>query len=470
MSKFYRLFLIVCAFLILAANQAAAQTEQQDSQPAAVSSLNGVRLPAGALRVNDESVPAEITASLGELITLGQGKLRQGESEVLLWTGGNYRQANAAQIIKKLAQNLQNGGWTYAVSEQNKEFTVFNSLHAGERRGVVGLWTASDESLVLAWTEMLSANSPETPQTAVNNIKSSITKANPANSLRVGAETDYVNVMGGETPAIPQFSAVPKKAGYIRGYVKNSLGQPLAGAKLGLKSARIYDGYLAASGETDSKGYYEIKIPTGGARFDYAGYTMAYGNGRAALGLHPADGILSESYPAATGAVENFVLLPFGIADANGVSSNARYRGNYYGGIMLLRYFIAPPGQDPNDFGRMLAANSEIVITLKPIAGSNAQAQTARAFEIRKQVENSSIGEFYICNVPVGRYEIQVKQTDGKPLRLKQKSPTNSVFGIQPKETADSAQLIFNPLSADAKTAAASRGNWTDLEIIVERP
>ncbi len=118
----------------------------------------------------------------------------------------------------------------------------------------------------------------------------------------------------------------------------------------------------------------------------------------------------------------------------------------------------------------MLAANSEIVITLKPVGDSNKGAQSAHAFEIRKTVEDSSIGEFYVCNVPVGRYEIQVKQANGKPLRIKQKSPTGSVFGIQPTETTTNAHLVFNPLSADAKTAVASRGNWTDLEIIVERP
>jgi len=289
-------------------------------------------------------------------------------------------------------------------------------------------------------------------------------------TFQIDDRTDYVNVMGDAMPVTPQFQTVPKRAGYVRGYVKNALGEPIAGAKLGLKSARVYDSYLAAAAETDAQGFYEIKIPTGGARFDFAGYTLQYSRGSAALGLHPADGNLSESYPAATGGVENFVMLPYGIADAQGASQNAKYRGNYYGGTMLLRYFIAPPGQDPNDFAGMLAAGAEIVITLKPVSGLSDGNAFARAFEIRKRVEDSSLGEFYICNVPVGRYEITVKQSSGKPLRLKQKNPTDSVFGIQPTETTEPAQLIFNPLSADAKTAAASRGNWTDLEIIVERP
>jgi hypothetical protein len=289
-------------------------------------------------------------------------------------------------------------------------------------------------------------------------------------SLRADERTDYVNVMGDELPEIPEFPALSKKPGYIRGFVKDALGAPIVGAKLGLKTARMYDAYLAAAAETDAKGYYEIKIPAGGARFDYAGFTTKLGRGMAALGLHPADGSLSESYPAATGGVENFVLLPYGIADAEGVGKQANYRANYYGGSFLLRYFIAPPGADLNDFARMLAPGAEIVVTLKPISLLPNGEQFARAFEIRKKVEDSSLGEFHVVNVPIGRYEIEVKTANGKPLKMRQKSPTNSVFGIQPLESNGSAEIVFNPLSADAKTAAASRGNWTDLEIIVERP
>jgi hypothetical protein len=284
-------------------------------------------------------------------------------------------------------------------------------------------------------------------------------------SFQVDDRTDYINVMGNEMPTLPQFPAVSKKAGYIRGYVKDVLGEPMAGARLGLKSSRIYDAYAAASAETDANGYYEIKIPLGGARFDYAGFTSKIGRGSAALGLHPADGQLSESYPATTGGVENFVMLPYGIAAADGVTQNPRYRSNYYGGTMLLRYFISPDGQ----LG-MLKPGSEIVVTLAPVSVLADGNKFARSFEIRKRVEDSSIGEFFICNVPVGSYEITVKQTNGKPLKMKQKNPTDSVYGIQPTETSGSASLVFNPLSADPKTAVASRGNWTDLEIIVERP
>ena len=126
----------------------------------------------------------------------------------------------------------------------------------------------------------------------------------------IDGNTDYVNVMSNAMPVLPQFPNVTKKPGYLRGYVKDTLGEPIAGAKLGLKSARMYDSYLAAAAETDGNGFYEIKIPTGGARFDYAGFTIQYSRGQAALGLHPADGNLSESYPEATGGVVTVAIPP----------------------------------------------------------------------------------------------------------------------------------------------------------------
>lgn len=465
MLRVYSLLLIICAGLALNAPEAAAQFDH-DAVPTAASTLHGARLPAGAVRVRDDRVPADIHDALARLVNLGEGKFRQGASEVLLWTGGGYRRANAGRLVKQLVDNLQAGGWTYAVGEQNAEFTAFNLLNSAERRLLIGFWTANETSLVVALTEMLPANaanvnSSNAIRTPARHDSAPSATPTSANVLRVGARTDHINVMGDEMPAIPAFPGLPKKTGYVRGHVKDTNGRPIVGAKLGFKTARMYDAYLAASAETDASGYYEIKIPLGGGRFDYAGLTVAYGAGRAALGLHPADGGLSESYPAATGAVENFVLLPYGVANAEDVGNAPRYRSNYYGGSLLLRYFIG-------EFDGMLAPGSEIEIALTP-EGNLIDGSRGRSFVIRKTVEDSTLGEFHVNNVPVGRYRIEVRQ-NGRPLKLTQKAPTGSVFGIEPKEVAGGATLVFNPLSSDAKTAAASRGNWTDLEIIVGRP
>ena len=150
MSKFYYSLFFICALLTLSASQTAAQGDK-DGQPTANSALNSVRLPAGALRVNEQSVPAEIQDTLGKLVALGNGKIRQGESEVLVWNGG-FRKSNRAQFARKFTESLQAGGWTYAVGEENPEFTVFNSINTTERRAVIGFWTAKDDFLMLAWT------------------------------------------------------------------------------------------------------------------------------------------------------------------------------------------------------------------------------------------------------------------------------------------------------------------------------
>lgn len=296
-----------------------------------------------------------------------------------------------------------------------------------------------------------------------------LTSTVSAETINVDAATNYVNVMGNQMPSIPSYPAIPKKAGYVRGYVKDSSGQPLEGAAIGLKTATIGVTYFTAAAKTDASGYYEIKIPLGGAKFHYAGYTIDYGNGRAALSLHPADGKLSESIAAAVGAVENFVLLSYGITDRNLLNSGPSYRDAYYGGSFKLIYYIAPPGQDASDFPDMVASGSTIEITLTAEGGS-VDGGEGKSFVIRKTVEDSSLGEFYINNLPIGRYRIGVKTSNGKPLRLRQKSPTDSLFGLQPKEATGSALLTFAPLSAKPETAMAARSNWSDLEIVLQRP
>ncbi|HLM02617.1 MAG TPA: hypothetical protein VK400_16305 [Pyrinomonadaceae bacterium] len=432
------------------------------------SQVTAAQMPGGSQRLLPESVPAQFNQTFDNILRQGAGKIAGGDREVLVWTG-NYKNASSvARLTGQIQTNFRGAGWQYETAGKDGDMEVFSLYKEGSpRRVVLGFFVPGGDVLVCALMEVVKPGDDEpTPQIVVAKMKNdqpaTMKNSGSAKVLSVERNATWVNVMGGEMPETPQFPALPNKPGFVRGYVKDTLGRAVAGARLGLKTARMYDAYLAASAETDAKGYYEIKIPMGGARFDYAGVTIEYGAGRAALGLHPADGRLNESYPATTGGVENFVLLPYGIADRDGASRQADYRANYYGGSMLLRYFIG-------GFSGMLSPGDEIEITLTP-EGNLIDGGAGQSFVIRKTVEDSSLGEFIINNVPVGRYRIEVRQAGGKPLRLKQKTPTGSVFGIQPAQANGSASLTFNPLSADAKTAAASRGNWTDLEIIVERP
>lgn len=450
---------LLFVFFALFAFAAMPPANAQDSVRAASSEITSAVLPGGAERILPGKVPAEFDQLFDEFLRQGAGKIAGARREVLVWLGDYESTAKAAEMTNLLEANFRGAGWLYEPHGKQGGVDVFllQKDDSSPRRVVVGFIVPGKDALVCALME-LSLPGEKTSVRKTSTGQPTTETSASAKIVTVNQQTSWVNLMGDEMPAMPQFPAVAKKAGYIRGYVKNTRGEPIVGAKLGLKTARMYDAYLAASAETDAKGYYEIKIPAGGARFDYAGYTIRYGAGSAAIGLHPADGVLEESYPAATGGVENFVLLFYGIANREDVGNNPHYRSNYYGGSFLIRYFIG-------GFSGMLAAGTKIEITLAP-EGALVDGSRGKNFVISKTVEDSSLGEFVINNVPVGRYRIEIKQ-NGKPLKMTQKSSTDAVFGIQPKEATGGATLVFNPLSSDAKTAAASRGNWTDLEIIV---
>jgi len=131
----------------------------QDETEAAVSSnVTAVSLPANTYRVLPNSVPAEISQTLEKLVAAGNGQLRQGESEVLVWAGANYKKSNAPTIIYRLTDTLKVDGWKYEVGGEEDGITVFGLLkERGGRRAVIGFYGATDDALVLAWTELLKA-------------------------------------------------------------------------------------------------------------------------------------------------------------------------------------------------------------------------------------------------------------------------------------------------------------------------
>jgi hypothetical protein len=142
-------------------NQAAAQTDE--TFPVQKSALAETNLPTGALKVREEKVPAEINETLEKIVASGGDKVRQGNSEVIMWMGGNYKKSASAQLTKKIESSLQNSGWTYEIAERNEEITIFTLIRETPRqRALVGFFVPSDDIYVLALTEMLAANAPVT--------------------------------------------------------------------------------------------------------------------------------------------------------------------------------------------------------------------------------------------------------------------------------------------------------------------
>jgi hypothetical protein len=133
--------LLGLVLLLLAAVTAFGQNETQAVDRSA---LAGVKLPQGAQLVNEASVPTEIKQALAKIVEEGGGKIRQGESEVLIWTGSDLRSKGANSIVSSLAGSLKSGGWEYEVSGTETGVSIFSVLRSEpERRGLLGLFTIS---------------------------------------------------------------------------------------------------------------------------------------------------------------------------------------------------------------------------------------------------------------------------------------------------------------------------------------
>jgi hypothetical protein len=138
----------------------------QEAESAVSSRLADVSLPEGAQRITPGSVPAEVKQTLEKMVTAVGEKARQGETEVLVWAGANYKKANAPTIVSRLTDTLKVGGWQYEVAGEDSGVTIFSLLKdKGGRRAVMGFYGVTDDALVFAWTEVLPAGNRAEPTT-----------------------------------------------------------------------------------------------------------------------------------------------------------------------------------------------------------------------------------------------------------------------------------------------------------------
>ncbi|RYX82457.1 carboxypeptidase regulatory-like domain-containing protein [bacterium] len=290
--------------------------------------------------------------------------------------------------------------------------------------------------------------------------------------IHIGSGQPPVNVMKNAMPKFPTFNKLVPKPGFVRGFVKDTTGKPLQGAKIGVRSTAVGGSYSGSQGTTDARGYYEVKVPWGAAHFYCAGYTIDYGEGRAALGLHPVDGE-AETFPSGKGHIENWVLLPYGIADRDGASERPSYANNYYGGTLFFDYHIND--ERPlfaND--QYLPPGSEIEVLLSPV-GKLIDGSQGQSFCFRKKVDGGGAGfdSFALNNIPVGIYDVSARLIEGgnpSPLRMNETGPySGRPFGIEPKEARGKARLLLRASGAKADMAVAQHGNWDSVTISLER-
>jgi hypothetical protein len=131
----------------------------QEAESAASSKLTGISLPSNAQRIAAASVPSEISGTLEKIVASGDGRIRQGASEVIAWGGAGYKKSNAPGIVGKLRGSLKTAGWTYEDGGTADGVTLIRALKDGNApRAVIGFYAANDQAMLLAWTEILAAD------------------------------------------------------------------------------------------------------------------------------------------------------------------------------------------------------------------------------------------------------------------------------------------------------------------------
>ena len=466
MKNLATLLFLCAAFLI----RGSIETRAQSSVRAPSSAITAAKMPVGAERLLPESVPTEFDQIFENLLKQGAGKIAGGDREVLVWDGNYKNAANVTKFDSQIQTNFRASGWQYDATGRNGDVEVFTLLKEGSpRRMVFGFFVPTDEVLVCALMEAVRADSPVTANNTLANSTSSPKTASNLLSgaltvLNVARDAHFVNVMGDETPAMPKFPALQPKPGKVRGYVKDLSGNPLKGATIGIRASYFAGQYSGAQGETDANGYYEFVVPKGSAHYYNAGYGLEWGDSIAATGLHPADGKL-ESFTTADGAVENFVLLPYGITSRENVSQNPYISSSYYGGSIHI-FYNTREKNDNNIVAGSIVEDSIIEITLTP-DGKMLDGTAGKTFVIRQPIGFK--GNFSIHNIPLGRYRIAAK-TGGKALKMKEDRKFNPLFGLLPGEALGEANLLFIPSSAKASMVTPNAGGWEPVVVTLSMP
>lgn len=128
--------------------------QSNEAEAVSNSELLGVSLPANALRVLPEKIPAEVNETLDKVVSGGNGQLKRGDAEVIVWDGVK-NQTKTNQIVSSLKKNFQAQGWNFELGGEQDGVAIFTLLKEGNpRRAVIGFYGTSDGAFVLAMSEI----------------------------------------------------------------------------------------------------------------------------------------------------------------------------------------------------------------------------------------------------------------------------------------------------------------------------
>jgi hypothetical protein len=289
----------------------------------------------------------------------------------------------------------------------------------------------------------------------------------PASSvnLTVDGNARYVNVMGTHRKPLPEFARLQPKADKVRGYVKDTYGRPVKNASIGVRSSVVGGVSTPAYGVTNDKGYYEFEVPFGVAEFYNTGVAVDFEGNRAALGLYPADGELT-TWSGSSGAVENFVLLPYGQGDPAELATDAWIPNNYFGGNMTLGWEIWDATYSPDG----LPMGSKFTIKLTPL--SLFHAAEKKTFIIEKTI-GTMHQSLEIVNLPLGKYKVEVDAPSGDPYLVETLfNPREGQYGLTPKTGTRQTPSYIHvtiPRTGDGKEVLPFRSDWQEVAVDVKK-
>lgn len=386
------------------------------------STLAGIAMPKGATHFNriDDQIKGILNALSKEKI-VGLPATTD-KVEVFIWQGDNYREDRVGFTKSSLKRAFTSAGYIFTeisrddLRETNvfeyfdlndtslpfhpaltKRIEYFRATNESKGQTVIGVWLEDENALTVGMlpVQFKAAKKP-VPLPDVTGANVVLVK-------------DIHNTMKGIPPTkLPVYEAIAKKAGTVRGLIKDAAGKPIAGAQIAVHSS-VGGGFRTThKAVSNAKGFYEVLLPVGIAEVVEAKCTVNYNGVKYDLPLTPVGEAMTQ-FTSQTGHVANFVL---------------RTEGDFGGTIRVL---------DNVDHGTL-----EVTITPE---GRLMDGTMGRTFVYRYSAAEGS--ETFLNGIPIGRYKLTVRLLDdGEALPMQ----AGRTFGSDAeRELKESLQVDFAP-------------------------
>lgn len=108
-----------------------------------------------AEEITPETVPAPITQMLKKVVAdAGQGRLKQYDTEVIIWRGAPFTKRGADGIVKSLKKQFKEAEYRYEEGETVEGVTPFRIDEDADGRIVVGFYLVTQDGLLWAWSQV----------------------------------------------------------------------------------------------------------------------------------------------------------------------------------------------------------------------------------------------------------------------------------------------------------------------------